>query len=135
MSNGTRYDIGELADLGGVSRRTVRFYVHEGLLPAPLGLGRGRHYRPEHLERLLQIKAMQERGLSLLRIRRALNRGLANVEPLPVPPRSSWTRIEVLPGVELHVSRTLRLPPPAKLAELWEWCRRSFRRNEEEGDA
>ena len=31
-----RYDIDELADLGGVSRRTVRYYVQEGLLPAPL---------------------------------------------------------------------------------------------------
>ena len=38
-----RYNIDELADLGGVSRRTVRYYVQEGLLPAPLGVGRGRH--------------------------------------------------------------------------------------------
>ena len=33
------YAIGELADLGGISRRTVRYYVQEGLLPPPRGLG------------------------------------------------------------------------------------------------
>lgn len=33
-----------MAELGGVSRRTVRYYVQEGLLSAPLGVGRGRHY-------------------------------------------------------------------------------------------
>ena len=58
----SRHAIGELADLGGVSRRTVRYYVQEGLLPAPLGVGRGRHYGAEHLEQLLKVKALQEQG-------------------------------------------------------------------------
>jgi len=40
-----RYSVGELADLGGVSRRTVRYYVQEGLLPTPLGVGRGDAHR------------------------------------------------------------------------------------------
>ena len=63
------YNIDELADLGGVSRRTVRYYVQEGLLPAPLGVGRGRHYGRPHLDRLLEVKAWQEAGLSLVEIR------------------------------------------------------------------
>ena len=50
------YGILELAELGGVSRRTVRYYVQEGLLPAPLGVGRGRHYGPAHLEQLITIE-------------------------------------------------------------------------------
>ena len=64
--------IQELADLGDVSRRTVRYYVQEGLLPAPLGIGRGRHYGPEHLDRLLQVKALQSAGRSLDDIRAVL---------------------------------------------------------------
>ena len=64
-----RYNIDELADLGGVSRRTVRYYVQEGLLPAPLGVGRGRHYDQSHLDRLLEVKAQQEAGRSLDDIR------------------------------------------------------------------
>ena len=64
--------VAELADLGGVSRRTVRFYVQEGLLQPPLGVGRGRHYGPEHLKRLLEVKALQEQGRSLSEIREAI---------------------------------------------------------------
>ena len=52
MTENERYGIAELAALGGVTRRTVRYYVQQGLLPAPLGVGRGRHYGPEHLARL-----------------------------------------------------------------------------------
>ena len=70
MSEGPRYAIGDLAELGGVSRRTVRYYVQENLLPAPLGVGRGNHYGPAHLDRLLQVKALQEAGRSLEEIRR-----------------------------------------------------------------
>ena len=59
------YSIGELAAAGGVSRRTVRFYVQRGLLAPPLGLGRGARYGQAHLERLLEIRASHERGLAL----------------------------------------------------------------------
>ena len=57
MTGTVRYAIGDLAQLADVSRRTVRYYVQEGLLPAPLGVGRGNHYGPEHLERILEVKA------------------------------------------------------------------------------
>src|SRR5215471_3457223 len=69
VSEEARYGIAELAELGGVTRRTVRYYSQENLLPAPLGVGRGKHYGREHLDRLLQVKALQERGQSLDEIR------------------------------------------------------------------
>lgn len=131
MSAAVRYAIGELATLGGVSRRTVRYYVQEGLIPPPLGLGRGNHYTVEHLEQLLRVKAMQESGRTLVEIQRALGqptngrrRDESRREELPS--RSLWRRIEVTPGVELHVTSTVRLPPPARLRELAEWCRLHF---------
>ena len=127
------YGIAELADLGGVSRRTVRYYVQEGLLPAPLGVGRGRHYGPAHLERLLRVKALQEEGRSLTEIRAILagpRNGGRGPRPPTAPARSPWTRLEVAPGVELHVAGGVRIPPPGKLAELTDWCRRVFRREE-----
>jgi DNA-binding transcriptional MerR regulator len=147
----TRYGIDELADLGGVNRRTVRYYVQEGLLPAPLGLGRGRHYGPEHLKSLLEVKTLQERGLPLLAIREALatakprrGSGVPAMESdASGPPpsatarptrRSSWARLELLPGVELHVSSAYRLPPPGKVEELAAWCRLHLR-PEEDDDA
>jgi DNA-binding transcriptional MerR regulator len=124
-----RYAIGELAMLGGVSRRTVRYYVQEGLISPPLGLGRGNHYGAEHLEQLLRVKAMQEAGRSLDDVRRALgpshSRGAPEPagQPEPVPVRSLWRRIEMMPGVELQVASSVRLPPPARLRELAEWFR------------
>ena len=33
MKNQKRNSVGELAELGDVSRRTVRYYVQEGLIP------------------------------------------------------------------------------------------------------
>ena len=128
------YSIEELASLGGVSRRTVRYYVQESLLPAPLGVGRGRHYGPEHLQRLLRVKAMQEEGLTLEDIRDAAASRVktrASLEDSKAE-RSAWTRIELDDGVELHVAARHRLPSPIKLAELAAWCSRAFRRKEED---
>src|SRR5215510_3280829 len=112
MPDDPRYAIGDLADLGGVSRRTVRYYVQEGLLPAPFGLGRGNHYGREHLDQLLRVKALQESGHSLDEIRRSIGGSpLAVSEPgdrtlvdaTPVS-REVWRRLTLAPGVELHLA-------------------------------
>jgi DNA-binding transcriptional MerR regulator len=117
MNEAKRYSVGELAELGGVSRRTVRYYVQEGLIPTPYGVGRGSHYGPEHLEELLKVKAMQEQGMSLEAIRRrlsgdstTLSAPMADVHALV--PRSRWTRMELIPGIEIHISSRRRVPHP-----------------------
>jgi DNA-binding transcriptional MerR regulator len=127
-----RYGIEDLADLGGVTRRTVRYYVQEALLPPPHGVGRGKHYGPEHLERLLTVKSLQEDGLPLAEIRRRLegSHGTEASAPAPAVSRASWTRLTLFPGVELHVAGDVRLPPPSKIGDLADWCRRHFRREE-----
>ena len=129
-----RYAIGDLASLGGVSRRTVRYYVQEDLLPPPFGVGRGNHYGQEHLDQLLRVKALQEAGHTLDEIRRALADGTPAVAPSraprltrPAPPdlaRSLWRRLPLAPGVELHVEGASRPPTTAALRELAEWCER-----------
>jgi DNA-binding transcriptional MerR regulator len=134
-----RYSVGELADLGGVSRRTVRYYVQEGLLPAPFGVGRGDHYGRVHLDRLLQIKALQEAGRSLDEIRQAIGDGSA-AAATPVAPsapiaREVWRRLTVAPGVELHVAGDVRLPSSTRLQELAAWCRLHFGNSSEDDDA
>ena len=60
-----RYAIGELAELTGVSRRTVHFYVQRRLIDPPLGRGRGRHYDQRHVEQIRRVRALQRRGVSL----------------------------------------------------------------------
>ena len=135
MPDEPRYAIGDLADLGGVSRRTVRYYVQEGLLPTPFGVGRGNHYGPGHLAQLLRVKALQEAGRTLDEIRCTLNgHEGAMVEALRAAPsegrpplaREVWRRLTLAPGVELHVAGDVRLPSPARLTELANWCRQNF---------
>jgi DNA-binding transcriptional MerR regulator len=139
VTDETRYAIGELAELSGVSRRTVRFYVQEGLIPAPLGVGRGNHYGPEHLGRLLEVKSLQEAGQTLGEIRARLQRGgdRPAQAPRPAAPleRSQYRRLSLAPGVELHVAGDLRLPSPGKLIELATWCRLHFAKRDEDNDA
>lgn len=119
-----RYGLDELAELGGVSRRTVRYYIQEQLLPPPLGVGRGPHYGPEHLEALQRVKGMQEAGLTLEAIRRALSgRGPDGPRREARPTREVWRRMVMAPGIELHVRGDVRVPPATTLEGLREWCR------------
>ena len=127
VTNTVRYAIGDLARLADVSRRTVRYYVQEGLIPAPLGVGRGNHYGPEHLEQILRVKALQEAGRTLdeIRLGRAGAPGSKNptTERQAALRRSLWRRVTLAPGVELHLAGSVRLPPPGRLQELAAWCR------------
>jgi DNA-binding transcriptional MerR regulator len=103
------YNIDELAALAGVTRRTVRYYVTRGLVPAPTGLGRGRHYTAAHLARLVEIRERQEAGEPLSEIEARLA-GRAPEPPGPdgAPALEPWTRLIVDDGIELHL-RGVRL--------------------------
>ena len=65
-------DLAQLATRAGVSIRTVRYYIQQGLLPSPEARGPGAHYTEEHLERLQLIKRLQRDHLPLAEIRRIL---------------------------------------------------------------
>ncbi|MBI2298042.1 MAG: MerR family transcriptional regulator [Armatimonadetes bacterium] len=108
-----RYSIADLAAEAGVSRRAVRYYVQQELLPPPRGRGRGSHYGEEHLERLLRLKTLQESGASLERIRRLLQ----GVAPGSGPAVERWWRVVLADGVELHL-RAARPPAAAQVARL-----------------
>jgi DNA-binding transcriptional MerR regulator len=60
-----RYTIDELADLVGVSVRTIRFYIAEGLLPGADSRGRGPGYTEEHLLRLRLARRLVDQHLPL----------------------------------------------------------------------
>ena len=58
--------IGELADLVGVSTRTIRHYHHVGVLPAAARAANGyREYGPADAVRLVRVRRLTELGLSL----------------------------------------------------------------------
>lgn len=72
MPEGHPYTISEIASIAGVTARTVRYYVAQGLLPAPDETGRGPHYDDRHLLRLRLVRELQKRHLPLAEIRRRL---------------------------------------------------------------
>jgi DNA-binding transcriptional MerR regulator len=131
------YGIEELAELGRVTRRTVRYYVQRGLLPTPLGTGRGPHYTPAHLERLIHIRKLQETGVPLAEVAARLD-GVPQIpvialEPLserstslrasspPVLPEGgTWMRFVLADGVELHVRAGTASLQPSQLVRVVE---------------
>ena len=125
----------DLATKAGLNPRAVRFYIQRGLLPPPAGLGRGRHYSREHLDTLGRIQELQAAGHSLDAIGRILSG--QDVETVPPPPPESsrprptlsaelWTRLKLIPGVELHFDATRHQPDVAQLLAVREAIRAAF---------
>ena len=64
---------GELADLAGVSRDTLRHYERKGVLPRPLrGHNRYRQYSPEALQRVQLVRRALSVGFTLDELARVL---------------------------------------------------------------
>jgi DNA-binding transcriptional MerR regulator len=74
MPNDTepRYTLTELADLAGVTARTIRYYISQGLLAVDASPGPGPKYDDTHLARLRLIKRLQREHQPLADIRRQL---------------------------------------------------------------
>jgi DNA-binding transcriptional MerR regulator len=113
------YSIGQLAELGSVSRRTVHFYVQQGLSDPPEGRGRGSYYTDRHLDQLQRVLALQREGLPLRRIQ-----GMSETEQLraaeSVPGRQLVLRLAVAPGITLEIEAGSggEIPSAEKLREL-----------------
>jgi len=146
MATRPRYTAAELARLGGVFERTVRYYVQEGLISSPLGRGRGAHFDDRHLAELRSVKQLQASGLDLAAIRRHREDLAAVLKSRGFDPErasDTWTSfasqvsiiaagqgagrepavsalsaIHVAPGLDLMVGTPHRMPPPARLTEL-----------------
>jgi len=95
----------DLAALTGVTARTVRFYIQQGLVSRPEGAKRGAFYVRRHVEQLLMIRRWTDAGLSLDRIRE-----LVAGAPEDPPPRAAkpgtvevWSRVTLADGLELQL--------------------------------
>lgn len=71
-TNAPRYSLTELAGLAGVTPRTVRYYISQGLLPSPGTSGPGAKYDDAHLVRLRLVRKLQREHLPLAEIRQRL---------------------------------------------------------------
>ncbi len=114
------YSVNELADEAGVTRRTVHYYVAQGLLPPAGTEGPGTRYGEGHLDRLRLIRELQREHLPLSEIRSRLERlndeqvrDLLNAgESLPEPRGTAFDYIQsVLAGTN---RRALSVAMPAR---------------------
>ncbi len=99
------YSIDELATRSDMPRRTVRYYIQQGLVDRPIGEKRAAYYTASHLEQLLAVRKWQRAGLSLDRIRELLAHPEAGQLPV-VPARGPgtievWSHLVVMDGVEI----------------------------------
>jgi DNA-binding transcriptional MerR regulator len=70
MMHEETFDIQELVKASGIPRRTIYFYVQQGLLPPPEGAGLAAYYTAQHTLRLRLIPIFRSQGLRLDDIRR-----------------------------------------------------------------
>ena len=99
------YQLSELCALVDLPIRTVRYYVHQGLVDRPEGETRAARYSERQLEQLSLIKKWTTAGLSLERVRELL----AGQDPgAPERPRRRGSlevlsRLTLADGVELLI--------------------------------
>ena len=82
------YGLAELAEVSGVSERTIRYYQNEKLLSKPAKKGRSALYTTEHRDRLAVITELRDRGLTLQNIRDLV------ASKLPTRTVSEWLGID-----------------------------------------
>lgn len=107
-----RFSLDELCTLTDLPRRTVRFYIQEGLVDRPEGAKRGAYYTRTHLEQLLTIRKWQRAGVSLERIRELLA-SPENGEALPPERPKRPGDVSVRSHVLLHRGVELVIDPDA----------------------
>lgn len=117
MVDRRRYTLTELADLAGVTPRTVRYYMAQGLLPAVATSGPGAKYGDAQLTRLRLIRKLQREHLPLAAIRQRLE-GLDDAavlalaeQPLEASPESALDYIRRV--IERSAQPAPSGPPPA----------------------
>jgi len=113
-----QYTIEDLCELTGFSRRTIRYYVQEGLIDPPAGRGRGGFYFDSHLDKLLKIKSLQDRGLRLSAILPVLKQRDVLESPQEIVAREVWVRYPIADGIEIHISRDLEERERKKMDEI-----------------
>jgi len=115
MMNEKKYTIEELCELTGFTRRTIRYYVQEGLIEPPAGRGRGGFYFDSHLNKLRLIKSCQEKGMNLSAISEYLKGGEVKKAEYQ---RDIWVKYEILPGLEINVRRDIEEREGKKIFEI-----------------
>ncbi|MCK5649374.1 MAG: MerR family transcriptional regulator [Gammaproteobacteria bacterium] len=102
------YSLDELCSLTDISKRTVRFYMQQGLVDRSEGQRKGAYYLERHLMQLLEIKKWQQAGLSLERIKQIIRDEKDNGLIPPIQPQQPgslevWSHLNIADGIQLQI--------------------------------
>jgi DNA-binding transcriptional MerR regulator len=118
------FSMQELSDQSGVTARTLRQWVHEGLLPRPSGRGRAARYGMHHVLRARAAQTLRRAGEPLGTVRRKLAsmpddelagfapkparvtdaHGVPAPPPAPSYPRDPWEVVQLMDGIVMLVN-------------------------------
>lgn len=132
MTDDQEFSIQELTEETGISRRTIHFYVQQGLLPPPSGAGLGSTYCETHLLRLKLIPLLRQQGMRLDEIRerfqsleltdlyRVYDQSMESSppSPAPLPSGQSHTHYDLPAGITLITPTALSVGDRKKLNQL-----------------
>jgi len=108
MEKQKHYTIRELSALSGISERTIRYYIQEGIVDRPEGQFRGAYYTDRHLRQLTTVKKYKDAGVSLERIAQILRE---EENPAGIDYRVRPGQVEVVSLVHLAEGVLLQIDP------------------------
>lgn len=91
----------ELVERTGESERTLRYYVHLGLLAGPAEKGPAARYPASHVERVAWIRAQQALGVPLRQVAQELHK-MDRAGQLPL---GLTDELDVAPGAQAPMTR------------------------------
>jgi len=102
------FSISDVEEITGLSQRTIRYYISEGLIPPAHGRGPSATYDKSQLLRLNFIQLLRAEHKPLEEIKRQLGQMSdrqveAILSPEPREIGEHWRRIALHPDIELHV--------------------------------
>jgi len=108
----------QLSEASGLTPRTIRYYVANGLLPTPKR-GTKSPYSKEHLDVIRKIKEWQFGGKSLDEIRFLLCQPPAAEPPkeIPMPESETWEQHRLADDVVVQVKAGLPMERSLRVAQ------------------
>jgi len=121
--NDKKYSLDELCALTEFTKRTVRFYMQEGLVDRSEGQKKGAFYLEKHLLQLLVIKKWQKAGLSLDRIKEIIRDENTDelIPPIKVQQAGMvevWSHLLISDGISLQIEPSRAGLTPEQTREL-----------------
>lgn len=117
------YTLDELCVASELDKRTIRFYIQNGVLDRPTSLGPNARYTDRHYIQIQRIKRLKNQGYSLQRIKELKEQGwveaaTASAENKDVASKNAPLRMILAKGLALDIDLEQAQIKPAQVGRL-----------------